>query len=767
MGGSLEDTKSTFSQLISKHLLAISIFLVLTIILTFPVILSFVTESAGEGCYDKCHMMWRWWWTSFSIENGLDPNFTNYIFYPDGVQIAGNLAQFTTSLAYILTQFFDYTVTWNLIWILSFIFGGYSAFLLANHFNRNFYSSIIAGIIFTFSTYHIAQSNVHIGLSMIVFIPMFVLLLFKITEKNSKALAVIGSMFFFLASISHIYYLVVILIFSGIFFAFYLFKQKKIPNKVFVTNFLITIIIGIIATLIVFSPILSTSEDLHERPISEHVRFSASLENFVIPTTLHSHQYFSDNSLINSLFLTFNQPNCEYVSSETTPDCVNQPIYHLEQNVFLGYSVIFLATLSIVKFRNPLTWFWLLICGVFAILCLGPELKIYNQLTGIFLPEKILYENIPWWDDFRAPARFIVMVNLGMSILASTAVYGLIKKNFFGNTKQYALLGIIAVVILFELSAIPYPTHEEPVSEGYELIKNDVTDFVIFESPNGGTGDFALLTSPSFLYYQTYHEKPIYGGHESRVPLDALTNSDTYFLNMFNIYGKKADIIDQDLKVHGISLFNYHEIKYLVVHKTLKELVYLQGYNSKIFVPETRNLMNEILETKKPFYEDDEILMYKIPKSNSKKPFILLGTGWQSFESQTRIVVDSEVWYSDRQILVGADEYVVPPSGNRLMEPHSEVILVNPNSDVINVTLEINLQAVKTAKTVQFSMNEEYLFDLEVPTAISSLKFKDMVLQPGKNIISIDSTGFETFTEPIFQTEYKISLAGYNISLLE
>ena len=29
-------------------------------------------------------MMWRFWWTDFSFENGLDFQHSNYIFYPDG-----------------------------------------------------------------------------------------------------------------------------------------------------------------------------------------------------------------------------------------------------------------------------------------------------------------------------------------------------------------------------------------------------------------------------------------------------------------------------------------------------------------------------------------------------------------------------------------------------------------------------------------------------------------------------------------------------------
>ena len=222
--------KSKHNQLILEQILAISIFFLLTIIITFPLIANFANESAGDGCYDKCHMMWRWWWAEFSVENGLDPNYTNYLFHPNGTQLTGNLAQFTTAFAYILLQIFDYTVTWNLIWILSFIFGGYGAFLLANHFNKNFYSSLIAGIIFTFSTYHMTHAGFHIGLSMIVWIPIFILFLFKILEKDSKFYAVLCGFCFFLTSITHLYYSVFIVMFSCIFFLFYIFKQNPLPS---------------------------------------------------------------------------------------------------------------------------------------------------------------------------------------------------------------------------------------------------------------------------------------------------------------------------------------------------------------------------------------------------------------------------------------------------------------------------------------------------------------------------------------------------------
>ena len=207
-------TKKVFLE----HLSVVFIFSVLTVIFMFPVILDFASESAGMECYDKCHMMWRFWWADFSFENDLDFQHSNYIFYPDGADIGGNLAYFTTFIGFLLVQFLDHTVTWNIIWFLGFVFGGYGCYLLANNFNKNYLSSIIAGIIFTFTTYHMAHSTAHIGLSMVVWLPIFVLFLFKLLEKQSKYYPIVGGIIFFLVSLTHLYYSVFITMFSIVFF---------------------------------------------------------------------------------------------------------------------------------------------------------------------------------------------------------------------------------------------------------------------------------------------------------------------------------------------------------------------------------------------------------------------------------------------------------------------------------------------------------------------------------------------------------------------
>ena len=699
-----EKKNSRYNHIITKkifveHLSVILIFSVLTVIFTFPIILDFTSEAAGLDCYDKCHMMWRFWWAGFSFENDLDFLHSNYIFYPSGADIGGNLAFFTTFIGFLLVQFLDYVTTWNIIWFLGFVFGGYGCYLLANNFNKNYFSSIIAGTIFTFTTYHMGQSLVHIGLSMIVWLPIFVLFLFKLLDKQSKYYSIVGGIIFFLVSLTHLYYSVFIAMFSIIFFAIYIFKQKKVSNKTFITNFSILLTIGLVSTSVLFLLNPASSDEFPNRTLSEHIKYSASLESLILPGSTHTTQIISDYGMNISFYSFFDKP---------------VPIGEIEHLIFLGYSVIFLSALAVIRYRRNHVWFWLLICGIFVVMSFGPELKIFHQSTGIVLPDKVFYDAVPEWDEIRAPARFIVMANLALAVLASYAVYGLIKNKFSSFKQQLMLTTIIGFVIIFEFSMIPYPSTSEPIPDIYAEIKNDESKFAVLSAPLGGVGDGGLMSDPTVLYHQIHHEKPIYGGHESRVSLETTKKTQTYFLSMFHIFGSKDDVIKQDLATHGLSLFNHFDIKYVTLHKSSPIWESWQKDLLQVFLSETKQIMSEILSGNNPVYEDDRIVVYKIPKPNSSEPFLLLGSGWHVF---------------------------VPEQHLRTTMKNSEILIVNPSNSEMHVTLNVVLHSIDKENTMTVSMNNEELSRVNIPTTFKNVEV-DLLLKPGVNVVTLDTNKF-------------------------
>ena len=359
------------------------------------------------------------------------------------------------------------------------------------------------------------------------------------------------------------------------------------------------------------------------------------------------------------------------------------------------------------------------------------------------MPERLLYDGVPGWDDFRAPARFMIMTFLGLAMLASFTIHNLMKDYFTGDKKKYIVVVAIGIVILFEYSFIPYPSYSEQISDVYEIIKNDTTVRAILESPMGGTGDFLLMTDPTILYYQTVHEKPIYSGHESRPSLDVLRETQTYFLNMFQLEGSKNDVIKQDIGIHGLSILNYYEIDYVMIHKSLSSKGWneiegqkIQKYIDTVFYPETKELMHKILDSNESFFEDEKLVSFKIPNNNSKNPFLLLGDGWYLFNSQSRVTF-----------------------------PNFEIIIINPSDDHITTTLSLEISSFGDAKNAKIIINEEFVTETLIENQFQNILLNDIKLKPGQNLIVFDTDQYEIWIEPTFNIEYQASFVVKSIIL--
>ena len=203
---------------------------------------------------------------------------------------------------------------------------------------------------------------------------------------------------------------------------------------------------------------------------------------------------------------------------------------------------------------------------------------------------------------------------------------------------------------------------------------------------------------------------------ESRVDIEIMRNTQTYFLNMFHILGSKDDVIKQDLVTHGLSLFDHFDIKYVTLYKELLSYDKInQNTLSLRFLPETKQHMSEILGGDKPIHEDNHIVVYKIPKSNSLEPFLLLGSGWYIFE-----------------VLENA----------RATMKSSEIMIVNPTNSEMNVTLNLVLTSLKNENVVTVFMNNEKLTSYDIPTESTYTQIENLTLKPGINTVVLENDKF-------------------------
>ncbi|MGQ0376229.1 MAG: hypothetical protein ACT4OW_01830 [Nitrososphaerota archaeon] len=709
------------------HLGVILIFFILTAILTLPVIVNFGTEFAGTGP-DIWNNVWKWWWTKYAFDNNLDWLKTDYIFYPTGVNV-GKESLFTMLFSYVF-QFLDYVQIWNVLWFGGFVFGGYGAFLLAYHFNKNFIASLAAGAIFTFSTYHTTQAVSHVDLAFIVWIPLSILFLFKMIETKSKINPVLVGVFLSLAVLTQLTYAFVMVVFVFLFSIVYFIRKKNISNKTLFIHFLIAGSIFFILS----SPMLLTissalDEEPYKRPISEINIYSANIENvFLIPSSLHSIHHVTGYAFGDYIYSMF---GTSYIGVQ------------MEQVIFLGITPLVLAGIAIVWFRNKHFVFWIITLLVFAILTLGPELRSLNELTGYVLPGKVLYDSIPGWDFNRVPARFVVMVTLSLAVLSAHAVDGITKQRIKSSNKAIALGVGIMFFILLEFSVIPYPTTAQEIPLIYDTIKKDTGKFAILEAPTGGQGYLDLQSDPLYQYFQTVHEKPIFGGWATRPSTETERFLQSYFFLQFFYPAFTDDIIKQDLGEVGISILNHYNIGYVILHKKT-ELVFLDEHIRTKFVPTLKQQMNKILNQDSPFYEDSDLVVYKIPKSDSKKPFILLGDGWD------------DTVFSDKQ-----------GSLVRLATSHSEIIIINPSSETQNLSLQILLSSTIPSNQISVSFSNKILLEKTLSEQPTDILIENLVISTGKNIISLDASEFKVLP-PLsnIENEREMSIVVDSISFV-
>jgi len=308
----------------------------------------------------------------------------------------------------------------------------------------------------------------------------------------------------------------------------------------------------------------------------------------------------------------------------------------------------------------------------------------------------------------------------------------------------------VCAVLIIELLILPFPTYAITVPEIYYEIAKDPDFFVILEAPMGGNGDLRLGGNQMFLFYQFIHEKPLLSGGTARMPPDVQREIQTNFLNKFigvrDIFlglnqssgialPWEQDIIRQDLHQVGTSLFNFHDIGWVILHKERSDIV-LKMRILPGFVPQTTELLENILN-KKPDYEDEQVIAFKIPNSTSNFPFMVLDNGWSPIKKETRSI------------------------GHE-----ATLIIVNPQSQSLTKNIELEMSGYKNQRTIELEYNNKKITHTIIPNEWKTAVIK-IDLIPGKNYIKIKSDSFD-YDEPLssFEPPLKKSIIFKKISLV-
>jgi hypothetical protein len=367
---------------------AFGIYLVISVaFFGLPVLRHFNTAFIGFGLDADSHMWFLAWWPH-AIGHGLNPFVTHAVWAPSGYNLAGSTALPGPALLLTpLTETAGLVVTYNVLILLAPALSAWTAFLLCRHLTRAWWSSLLGGYVFGFSTYELGQLMGHPNLALVCLVPVLVLLVVRRLEGSLGkrrfvlwlALALVGQylisteVFFTATLFGVLAFLVAFTVVDG--------ARRR---ALFATGVETTIGFAI-ATVPLVPYLYYVVRGLGEAPIYDFYPtfFSTDLANLATPTAL--------TSLGHASFASFTSRFTGNIS---------------EQMGYLGAPLLAaLVLFAAGGWRSRLTRFLVAMIAVVVVLSLGPTLHV-GGAESIPLPWRAVVR-LPLF-KYALPARFML-----------------------------------------------------------------------------------------------------------------------------------------------------------------------------------------------------------------------------------------------------------------------------------------------------------------------------------------------------------------------
>ncbi len=528
------------------NLFALSGYTLLSLIWTYPLIKKFSTEMVGLGG-DRYIYLWDMWWVKKALlELFANPFHTDYIFYPKGIGLGFHDFTFFNSLLSIPLQWaFSLTETYNILFLLTFILGGFGCSQLVKYLTGDHLAAFFSGLVFAF--WGARMYNVdHLSLASIQWFPFSALYLLKTLRESSYRNPILAAFFLVFNALSSLYYAVYMVIFAALFFLYCLWIERK---RFFTVRCLKRFaLMGGIFTMImlpVLFPLIAEvleGQEYMNSPVL--VTDSTSPNVLLLPSVNHE---------ILGKYVRY------FYASLGAP-----MIRGLTGGSFIGYSVLFLSLYAMIKLRHLEKKFWLLAGVVFLVLSLGPYFQFFSKVyTNIPLPYQ-LFQRISILKALRVPVRFMMVVMLCCSVLCGYACWDIFRRIRY----KILLFSLLAGLLLFEYVRVYYVRPLEEIPAFYREISQDTEVYTILELTTLMNWPHSAVRSSLF---QTTHNKKLFHGHASRVSPETYQQAYAIYPVFDDFFTQPRKFVEQESSLDAdrqkiLALLSYYDVRYVALY---------------------------------------------------------------------------------------------------------------------------------------------------------------------------------------------------------
>ncbi|MBX3015353.1 MAG: hypothetical protein KF832_27785 [Caldilineaceae bacterium] len=659
--------------MIRKHPLVLTLYTLLTVALTWPLLRHLTTRVPGvaQWAFDESTFLWNVWYFKEQVVDRLQsPLHSELIWYPLGIDLILYTYNFFHALiAQPLLLAVNLPFASNIALYLSTILSGYGTFLLVSYLLTRGaktqqasqvvpYAAFIAGALYAFASNRAIYATLgHYDMVTTQWIPFYALMLLRSLDMRftgrarAKAAALAGLFFAFngLAEmITALFLGIFTLIVLAVQFGTQPFTWPKLLAKGQALG-----LIAIVSALVwgpVLLPILHQflTNDFSLQGWGEAIPLSTDLLGWFTPTVLHP---WWGSDLVSEL-----RRVQERALAETGVGLRDI------NTVFLGWMTLALALLGGFLYRRQVRiWVWTSL--IFGLFTLGPFLQINGRyrfdLDGVEatfpLPFALLHY-LPIIKANRAPNRNSVLLMLGLAVLVGYGIYWLLSRRPL-RARLLMQLGATALVmlILVEHLALPAPLSDARIPAVYAQIAADPRPVSVMQFPLGWRNSFGTWgpEQTQLQYFQTGHGKPMLGGNISRAPAFKLE----YFqrIPLFQALTKVQvnDPLEPELiataQAQAAELMYLYNTGYVLLYPPIPQRrPYEQNWEATwAFVKATLPLEAE------PFWQAEGIEAYRVIQPTGADHFTLdlgaagtypyRGEGWDTRETDSQAET-SAIW---------------------------------------------------------------------------------------------------------------------------
>lgn len=566
------------------HFLVIFIFLGLSVFLTWPLAPHFTDSIPGGG--DAYQNLWNYWWLNKALfELRTTPYRTDFVFYPQKVFLfLHTLAPLNGLISVPFEKLWGLVAASNLMIFLSFILTGYGMFLFLWFVTEDFWAALAGAFVLAFCPYRMSRLLGQYNYLGTQWLPFFLLFLVRFHRQGKFLNLVLVVLFLWLSFFTDYYYFIFSLA-IGLLYILWFFRSPEKLRSVF-----LALLVGALPALL-FLFLVFSFKGAYEEITGWAGAGTNSLDLGAIFVPSFYHPFWG------RFFKNFYR-----LVSGVFPEYLG----------FVGWTLILVFIFSWAKLRRQMEGFafWALAVGLFFIFSLGPVLHIAGRIWFIPLPFAAIHY-VPVLNHLRLPARF----NL-LTVFSLAVIFAFFMKWLFRQRRHF-LGGVVFLAVFVEYLAMPIPLKNlGKASAVFTYLRQQPGQFALLEIPLGWkdgfrqVGDFPVES----CYYQTIHEKKIFGGYLSRMTSENVDYflRDRFFSSLIKLQtGEKNLPVRYYQKPLQPGLFKY--------------VVFYNNYLRPAVKEKILNFLSSVCQIKLVLQDKNFSLYEVVSNSNSsKKPLKVL-----------------------------------------------------------------------------------------------------------------------------------------------